>query len=52
VMGSVATSASYATPATGSRMIPIPNSAVNQATQLCTLTFSSVTGVTYELYRY
>ena len=41
-----------AMPATGARMLPIPRSAINPATRLATITFSSLTGpVTYELYR-
>lgn len=39
-------------PATGARMIPIPLSAVNPATHVATVTSSSQTGLTYELYRY
>lgn len=39
-------------PATGVRMIPIPLSAINPATDLATLTAAPVTALTYELYRY
>ena len=49
-MGNPATSASLATPATGVRFLYIPRSAIAQATQLATVTFSSLTGpVTYTL---
>lgn len=41
-----------AAPATGVRMLPIPLSAINPATDLATVTSSSQTGLTYELYRY
>lgn len=40
-----------ALPATGSRMIRIPVSAVNPATGVATVTSSSQTGLTYELYQ-
>ena len=40
-----------AMPATGVRMILIPRTAINPATGVATVTFSSQTGVTYELYR-
>ena len=39
-------------PSTGSRMLLIPRSAIVPSTGLATLTFSSITGVTYELFRY
>jgi hypothetical protein len=40
-----------AAPATGVRMILIPRSAINSATNVATVTFSgALTGVTYELY--
>jgi hypothetical protein len=53
LLGNAGTSASLACPATGARMLPIPVGAINQATQLATVTFSgALTGVTYELYRY
>jgi hypothetical protein len=38
-------------PATGNRMIRIPLSAINPATQVATVTSSSQTGLTYELYQ-
>jgi hypothetical protein len=41
-----------AAPATGVRMLPIPLAAINPATDLATITSSSQTGLTYELYRY
>jgi len=44
--------AAQPTPATGERELLVPNSAVNPATGLATVTFSSITGVTYEIYRY
>lgn len=51
-LGNAGTSASLASPATGSRMLLIPRSAIAAATQLATVTFSgALTGVTYELYR-
>lgn len=40
-----------AAPATGARMLPIPLSAINPATNVATVTSSSQTGLTYELYR-
>ncbi len=50
-MGNAGTSASLAAPATGSRMLPIPRSALNSS-GVATVTFSgALTGVTYELYR-
>lgn len=39
------------TPATGGRLVFVPRSVINPATQLATWTWSSVTGVTYELYQ-
>jgi hypothetical protein len=39
------------TPATGTRMIPIPRAAINPATGVATLTAAPVTALTYELYR-
>ncbi len=42
----------FAAPATGVRMLLIPNSAVASSTQVATVTFSgALTGVTCELYR-
>ncbi len=40
-----------ACPATGSRMLPIPRSAIDPVTGLVTVNFSALTGVTYEAYR-
>lgn len=40
-----------ACPATGARMILVPASAVDPATGNATVSFSAITGVTYELYR-
>jgi hypothetical protein len=39
-----------ACPSTGVRMILIPRAAIAPATGLATVTFSSITGATYELY--
>lgn len=51
-LGNAGTSASLAAPATGSRMLHIPRSAVSASTLVATVTFSgALTGVTYELYR-
>lgn len=50
--GNPGTVTPLAMPATGARMLLIPRSAINPSTGLATLTFSSITGVTYELYRY
>lgn len=50
-LGYTGTPAGCTMPATGTRMVPIPRGAVNPATGLATVNFSSVTGVTYELYR-
>ena len=41
-----------ACPSTGARELLVPRSAINPATGIATVTFSSVTGVTYEAYRY
>lgn len=41
-----------AAPATGNRELLVPLSAINPSTGLATVTFSSITGVTYEIYRY
>lgn len=46
------TPTAFAAPATGVREILIPVGAINQATGVATVTFSSLTGVTYELKRY
>lgn len=51
-LGNAGTAATLAAPATGSRMVLIPQAAINRATGLATVTFSgALTGVTYELYR-
>lgn len=51
-LGNAGTSVSLATPATGTRMLFVPRTAINPATGVATLTFSgALTGVTYELYR-
>lgn len=50
--GNPGTVTAVAAPATGVRMILIPNTAVAPSTGLATVTFSgALTGVTYELYR-
>lgn len=51
VQGNPGTVTAVACPATGIRMIFVPLSAINQSTGVATVNFSSVTGVTYELYR-
>ena len=51
-LGNAGTAAATALPATGARMIPIPVSAIDPATGNATVTSSSQTGLTYELYRY
>lgn len=50
-LNNVGTPAVLAAPATGVRALFIPRAAINPATGVATLNFSSVTGVTYELYR-
>lgn len=50
-LGNAGTAVAVALPATGVRMVFIPRGAIAPATGLATITFSSVTGVTYELYR-
>lgn len=50
--GNAGSAPPLACPATGARELMVPNSAVNPATGQATVTFSSVTGVTYEIYRY
>ena len=51
-LGNVGTSASLASPSSGSRMLFVPRSALSATTFLATVTFSgALTGVTYELYR-
>jgi hypothetical protein len=50
--GNPGTVTALAAPATGVRMLLIPNAAINPATQVATVTFSgALTGVTCELYR-
>ena len=50
--GNPGTVTPVACPSTGTRMIYIPRSAINPATDNASLTFSgALTGVTYELYR-
>lgn len=51
-MGNGGSAQAVACPATGARMIPIPRSAIDPNTQVATVTSSSQTGLTYELYRY
>lgn len=41
-----------ATPATGTRELLVPRSAINPASGVATVTFSSITGLQYEAYRY
>lgn len=50
-LGNAGTVVPLATPATGSRMLLIPRGAINPTTLVATINFSSITGVTYELYR-
>jgi len=50
-MGYAGTVPSLAGTATGHRVVVIPRAAINPATGLATITFSSVTGVTYYLFR-
>lgn len=50
--GNAGTVVPLAAPATGVRMLFIPLSAINPSTGVATVTFSSITGATYELYRY
>lgn len=49
--GNPGTVTALAAPATGVRMLLVPLSAVDSATGLATVTSSSQTGLTYELYR-
>jgi hypothetical protein len=50
--GNPGTVTAIAAPATGIRMVLIPNTAINASTGVATVTFSgALTGVTYELYR-
>lgn len=50
-LGNPGTVTALAAPATGERMLLVPASAVDSATGNATVTSSSQTGVTYELYR-
>lgn len=50
-LGNAGTEVAIAAPATGARMVLIPKAAVDAATGLATVTSSSQTGMTYELYR-
>ena len=49
--GNPGTVTALAAPATGTRMLLVPTSAVDPATGNATVTSSSQTGLTYELYR-
>lgn len=51
-LNNAGTPAVLAAPATGVRMMLIPRAAINPATGLATINFSSITGLTYELYRF
>ena len=50
-LGNPGTVSAVAAPATGVRWLPIPLAAVDQATGNATVTSSSQTNLTYELYR-
>lgn len=50
--GNAGTVVAVACPATGIRMILIPVTAVNPGTNLATITFSSITTVTVEAYKF
>jgi hypothetical protein len=51
--GNPGTVSAVPAPATGSRMVLVPVSAINTSTGVATVTFSgALTGVTYELWRY
>lgn len=50
-LGNAGTLVPLAAPATGVRYLFVPRAAINPATGLATINFSSVTGVTYELIR-
>ncbi len=51
-LGNGGTSVVLAAPATGTRMVIIPRTAISQSSGNATVTFSgALTGVTYELYR-
>src|SRR5581483_10919843 len=52
-MNNAGTLPSLAAPATGSRMLPIPRSAIDPVSGQATVNFSgALTGVTYEAYKY
>lgn len=51
-IGNSGVGVAQAMPATGVRMILVPVGAVSPASSVATVTFSTVTGVTYEIYRY
>lgn len=51
-LGNPGTVSNIVLPSTGSRMIKVPSAAINQSTQVATVTSSSQTGLTYELYQY
>lgn len=51
-LGNPGSASAVALVATGSKMIKIPTAAINQSTQVATVTSSSQTGLTYELYQY
>lgn len=46
------TASGLSQPATGNRELLVPRSAINPATGVATVTFSTVTGVTYEAWKY
>jgi len=50
--GNAGTVVAVATPATGSKYILIPVSAVNASTGVATIQFSTTTGVTYDLLKF
>jgi hypothetical protein len=50
-LGNVGTLAAQTAPATGNRMAFVPLAAINPATDVATLNWSSLTGMTYEAYR-
>lgn len=52
IQGNPGTVSAVACPATGVRYILIPVSAINPATQVATVTFSSITGCTYDLMKF
>ena len=52
IQGNPGTVTPVACPATGVRYILIPVAAINTATQVATVTFSSITGCTYDLIKF